>query len=130
MSSLVKITISGEVKTNPEKRYTEDNLAISSFNLDFGLEGQEKLVKVLAFAKMADRIADSVKKGQNVIVEGKLQTITKTEGGVDKKITEINAQGIEIVEKSNGSYQSGAGESNDTSEVSSDDLIGEDEIPF
>ena len=129
MSSLANITISGEVKANPEKRYTEDNLAIASFMMDFGFEGQEKLIKVLAFAKMADRIADSVKKGQNVIVNGKLQTIVKNEGGVDKKITEINAQGIEIVEKSNGSYQSSSS-SAETSEVNSDDLIGEDEIPF
>lgn len=135
--SLTKITISGEVLKNPEKRYTDNNLAICAFPLDFSLEGQqEKQVNVFTIGGLADRICDTVKKGQTVIVEGRLQTTTKTENGTEKKYTEINAQGIEIIEKSSGSYQSSDGSyqsdpiSSPESEVNSEDLIGEEEIPF
>ncbi|OGI00507.1 MAG: hypothetical protein A2Y25_03560 [Candidatus Melainabacteria bacterium GWF2_37_15] len=127
MSSLAKVTVSGQVVKSPEKRFTEGNLAITSFMMDFGFEGQEKLIRVFTIGKLADRIADTIKKGQSVIVDGRLQTTTKNEAGVDKKITEINAQGIEIIEKSSQSYQQDTGGED---EVSSEDLIGEDEIPF
>ncbi len=130
MSSLAKITLSGEVKTSPEKRYTESNLAITTFMMDFGYDNQEKQIKALAFGKIADRVADTVKKGQVVIIDGRLQTSVKNESGVEKKVNEINIQGIEIVgspDRSNTQYQ-GADELE--SEVNRDDLIGEEEIPF
>ncbi len=134
MSSLAKITLSGQVVKNPEKRYTENNLAISSFVMDFGFDGQEKLIRVYAIGKLADRIADTLKKGQDVIVDGRLQTIVKNESGADKKYNEINAQGIEIIEKSPDVYRSEQGNSSsskeEAGEINNEDLIGEDEIPF
>lgn len=125
--SLAKITISGQVVKAPEKRFTEGNLAIASFVLNFGFEGQERLIRVFSIGKLADRINDTVKKGQNVLIEGRLQTSSRTENGVEKKSTEINAQGIEIIEKSDVEYSSGA---SIPEEIPSEDLIGEDEIPF
>lgn len=125
--SLAKITVTGQVVKAPEKRFTESNLAIASFMLNFGQEGQEKLIRVFSVGKLAEKIADTVKKGQSIIVDGRLQTATKTEAGVERKTTEINAQGIEIVEKSDSSYSADMSSSEETN---SDDLIGEEEIPF
>ena len=136
MSSLSKIVITGKVVRNPEKRLTDNNFPITSFTINIGAENEEKLVRVLAFGKLGETTANSVKKDQSVVVEGKLQTATvKTESGVEKKIVEINAQGLEII---GASLQEGSSEETESvandlgflEDTSSDELIGEDEIPF
>jgi len=65
-----------------------------------------------------------------------MQTATvKTESGLEKKIVEINAHGIEIIgvsltQESSASGESGSIDFDFGEESGSDDLIGEDEIPF
>jgi len=136
MSSLSKIVITGKVVRNPEKRFTDNNFPITSFTINIGAENEEKLVRVLAFGKLGETSANSVKKDQSVVVEGKLQTATvKTESGVEKKIVEINAQGLEIIgaslqEGSSDETESGTSDLDFSEDLSSDELIGEDEIPF
>jgi len=137
MSSLSKIVITGKVVRNPEKRFTGNNLPITSFTINLGAENEEKLVRVFAIGKLGETTANTVKKDLNVVVEGKLQTaIVKTESGVEKKIVEINAQGIEVIGASSQQDDSQIVESVTASDIdfsediSADDLIGEDEIPF
>ena len=133
MSSLSKIVITGKVVRNPEKRFTGNNLPITSFTINIGAENEEKLVRVFAVGKLGETADNTVKKDQDIVVEGKLQTATvKTEAGVEKKIVEINAQGIEII----GTSIQQEDTKSDTTDfdfdesVSADELIGEDEIPF
>jgi single-strand DNA-binding protein len=134
--SLSKIVITGKAVRNPEKRFTEGNLAITSFTINIGAENEEKLVRVVSFGKLAETVANSVKKGNSVVVEGKLQTAAvKTESGVEKKIVEISAQGIELIggslqEDSSGSSGLDASDFDFGEDTSTDELIGEDEIPF
>ncbi len=136
--SISKIAITGQVLRNPEKRFTENNVTISSFTVNFGEANEEKIIRVLTFGKLADQIAETVKKGQKVIIEGRLQTnSTKTDSGVDKKFFEIIAQNVEIFDKSSESASLPSDEKDEkedefslSEEIYSDDLIGEDEIPF
>jgi len=136
MSSISKIVVTGKVVRNPEKRFTDNNFPITSFTINIGAENEEKLVRVLAFGKLGETTANSVKKDQSVVVEGKLQTATvKTESGVEKKIVEINAQGLEIIgaslqEGSSEEAESATSDIDFSEDTSSDELIGEDEIPF
>ena len=136
MSSLSKIVVTGKVVRNPEKRFTGNNLPITSFTINIGAENEEKLVRVFAIGKLGETTANSVKKDQSVVVEGKLQTAAvKTESGVEKKIVEINAQGLEIIgaslqEGSSDETESKTSDLDFSEDTSSDELIGEDEIPF
>ena len=135
MSSLSKIVITGKVVRNPEKRFTSNNLPITSFTINIGAENEEKLVRVFAVGKLGETAASTVKKDLSIVVEGKLQTATvKTDSGVEKKIVEINAQGLEVIGASTQSESSEAAESEtsdfDFTEETGDELIGEDEIPF
>jgi single-strand DNA-binding protein len=136
MSSISKIVITGNVVRNPEKRFTSSNLPITSFAINIGTENEEKIVRVFAVGKLGETTADTVKKGQSVVVEGKLQTATvKSEAGVEKKIVEISAQGIETIgassqQSSSEIDESGTDDFDFSEETSSDELIGEDEIPF
>ncbi len=133
--SVSKIVITGKVLRNPEKRFTENNLAIASFTINFGIEDEEKPIRVFSLGKSAERIAEIVKKDQMVVVEGRLQTnAVKTDSGTDKKFFEINAQNVEIMSGQAGSATSTSSRDEDSfnlsDEINNDDLIGEDEIPF
>jgi single stranded DNA-binding protein len=134
MSSLSKIVITGEVTRNPEKRFTENNVTISAFSLNFGTAEDEKLIRVMSFGGLADRVAADVKKGQKVIIEGALQTNTqKTESGEEKKFYEISARNVEVLGQSDGAGAKPYTEKEDEFSLADeigDDLIGEDEIPF
>ncbi len=132
--SISKIVITGQVLRAPEKRFTDNNLAICSFTMNFGYDNEEKVIRVFTMGKVAEKAAETVQKGQTVIVEGRLQTNSvKTDSGTDKKFFEINAQNIEIMGQQAAVSSAPKEEKEEFSladEISSDDLIGEDEIPF
>jgi single-strand DNA-binding protein len=134
--SLSKIVVTGKVVRKPEKRFTGNNLAITSFTINIGADNEEKIVRVFAVGKLAETTEATVQKGSSIIVDGRLQTNTvKTEAGVEKKIVEINAQGIELISASAAQSTSGdsgidASDFDFGEDVNVDDLIGEDEIPF
>ena len=136
MSSLSKIVITGKVVRNPEKRFTGNNLPITTFTINIGEANEEKLVRVFTVGKLAETAGNTIKKDLSVVVEGKLQTGTvKTEAGVEKKIVEINAQGIEIIgatqqQASSDEIESSTSDFDFAEETNADELIGEDEIPF
>ena len=133
--SIAKSVVTGTVYRAPEKRFTQNNIAVSSFVLNLD-ERDEMLVRVISRRQALDAVVDSLDKGAKVLVEGRLQTNTaKMDDGTEKRIYEIDANTIErigeggAVASSSSSYSS-----DDIVKFESDDfaneLIGEDEIPF
>ena len=130
--TLCKAVISGKVVRTPEKRFTGNNIAITSFAINIGTTDEENLVRVVATGATAEKVAESLSKGTVVIIEGRLQTNTvKNTKGEDKKIIEILAQSFDII-SSDQSSKAVATEEEFIfdEEETADDLIGEDEIPF
>src|SRR5271154_2203746 len=87
--SLSKIVVSGRVVRAPEKRFTPNtNVAVTEFTIavespprqDGTVETQP--VKAIAWRDLAERVAQEVKKGDIVAVEGRLQinNFTNSEG--------------------------------------------------
>ena len=110
--SLAKAVVTGTLYRAPEKRFTQNNVAVSAFILNIG-EREEMLLRVVSKRNTLDEIVSSLSKGDRVLVEGRLQTASvKAEDGSERKIFEIEAASIERM---------GEG----SSAVSS-----EDEIPF
>ncbi len=108
--TLAKITVSGTVVKNPEKRFTQNNLAITSFVMDVNPQ-DETLVRVFALGNLADKAADMLKMGDTVLVDGRLQTANaKTTNGKERKIIEINASSVDKIsilsEGGNSGYSS------------------------
>lgn len=134
--SLSKAVITGKVVRSPEKRFTTNNVAITSFVIDINYKNSDEpaLIRIITKGKLAEITADNVQKNKIVIVEGKLQNFTaKTESGAERKSMEIDANSVEIIGEAGKDQVSAV----DTSEsfdfdqdISGDDLIGEDEIPF
>ena len=132
--SLAKAVISGTVYRSPEKRFTSNNVPISAFAMNIS-ETEETLVRVIAKGNLAQTVEETVHKGDRVVVEGRLQNNTvKNEDRTEKRIVEIDAFALEKLAGSSGNG-SAAKNSPDTlvqfgQTDFSDDLIGEDEIPF
>lgn len=131
--SLAKSVVTGTVYRAPEKRFTQNNIAVSAFVLNIG-ERDEILVRVVSRRTALDEVVSSLTKGDRVLVEGRLQTATvKTDDGSEKRIYEIEAATVERMSGGTVSANSDFGteeivkfESDDMS----NELINEDEIPF
>lgn len=132
--SLAKSVVTGIVYRAPEKRFTQNNVAVSAFVLNIG-EREEILLRVVVKRNSLDEVVSSLNKGDRVLVEGKLQTaVVKTDDGGERRIYEIDANAIE---KMGACAMSASSDKFGTEEIvkfESDDfsneLIGEDEIPF
>ena len=133
--SLAKAVISGTVYRAPEMRFTSNDVPISAFAMNIS-ETEETLVRVLAKGNLAKTVEDTVQKGDRIVVEGRLQNNTvKSEDGSEKRIVEIDAFAIEKLAGSSTNVSSSTPKSPDSlvqfgQDDFSDDLIGEDEIPF
>ena len=129
-----KSVVTGTVYRAPEKRFTQNNVAVSAFVLNIG-EREETLIRVLSKRNALDEIVSSLTKGERVLVEGRLQTAAvKMDDGSEKRIYEIDANTIEILgegasvpaNQKFGTEEIVKFESDDMS----NELINEDEIPF
>ena len=136
--SLAKSVVTGTVYRQPEKRFSQNNVAVSAFVLNID-DRNEMLLRIISKRNSLDEVVSSLSKGDKVLVEGRLQTATvKMDDGSDKRIYEIDANSIEKISgESSSSTQSSSNSKFGTEEIvkfESDDfsneLIGEDEIPF
>ncbi len=130
--SIAKAVVTGTVYRAPEKRFTQNNVAVSAFVLDMG-DREEMLIRVISKRQILDEIVDTLNKGDRVLVEGRLQTaVVKMDDGSEKRIYEIDATTIEKMgETSSSSAKFGTEEIvKFESDDLSNELIGEDEIPF
>ena len=135
--SLARATISGTVYRAPEKRFTSNNVPITAFTININPD-DETLIRVIAFGNLADSMVNSIRKGDVVVVEGRLQNNTvKDEAGNEKRIVEIDASSFEKISSGSNSTSSGSsnfGESEQIVKFGADEfsesLIGDEEIPF
>src|SRR3990167_6938727 len=83
MFSLNRAQIVGNVTRDPEMRYTPNGQAVCSFGVasnrrwkdkDGNLQEQTEFHNVVAWAKLAELMAQLVHKGSKLYVEGRLQT--------------------------------------------------------
>jgi len=132
--SLAKAVITGIVYRAPEKRFTSNNIPVTTFTMNIS-DTEESLIRVIAKGKLAETTVDALSKGDRVLVEGRLQNDTiKNEDGSEKRIVEIDAISIETI---SGGVPVGVASERSDSLVQfgeqpdfADELIGEDEIPF
>ena len=132
--SIAKAVVTGTVYRSPEKRFTQNNVAVSAFVLNIG-EREETLIRIISKKNNLDEVVASIDKGERVLVEGRLQTATvKMDDGSEKRIYEIDAN---LIEKLGEGAMAPSNANFATEEIvkfESDDfsneLIGEDEIPF
>ena len=134
--SLAKAVVTGSVFRAPEKRFTQNNVPVSSFVLNIG-DREEMLIRVVVRRAALDEVVSEISKDERVLVEGRLQiTTVKNDSGAERRIFEINANAIEkmggAAPASSSAKSSDSGEDivKFSQDEFSDELIGEEEIPF
>ncbi len=125
--SLAKAVVTGTVFRTPEKRFTQNNIAIYGLTLNIG-EQEETLIRVISKRKALEGILDTVRQGDRILVDGRLQVATsKYTDGTDKKYFEIDASNIEVMQ-TGGNIPAPTGIQE--SVVEPDVVDDDDEIPF
>lgn len=132
--ALAKAVVTGSVFRAPEKRFTQNNVPVSSFVLNIG-EREEMLLRVIVKRTALDEVVSAISKDDRVLVEGRLQiTTVKSDTGVERRIFEIDANAIEMMGAGAPVAVSASSSNSDivkfSNEEFADELIGEDEIPF
>jgi len=112
--SVNKVILVGRLGKDPETRYMTNGEAVTNFSIatsenwkDKSGEKQEKTEwhNCVAYRKLAEIIAEYVRKGSQIYVEGKLQTRKwQTKEGQDRYTTEIIVNEMQMLgSKSGGS---------------------------
>lgn len=130
--ALAKAVVTGTVFRAPEKRFTQNNVPVSSFVLNIG-EREEMLIRVMVRRTALDEVVSTISKDDRILVEGRLQiTTVKSDNGTERRIFEIDAN---TIEQMGASASISVSSSNSdivkfSNEEFADELIGADEIPF
>ena len=87
--ALAKAVVTGIVYRAPEKRFTQNNVPVSSFVLNIG-DREEMLIRVVSRRTALDEVVSAITKDEKVLVEGRLQiTTVKNDSGAERRIFEI-----------------------------------------
>ena len=107
MSSVNKVILIGRLGKDPETRYMTNGEAVTNFSIatsetwkDKSGDKQEKTEwhNITAYRKLAEIIAQYVKKGSLIYIEGKLQTRKwQDKEGKDRYTTEIIADQMQML---------------------------------
>ncbi len=102
--SLARVTVSGVLTSQPEKRFTNNNVAVTSFTISVdnagfngrGDEGDATLgVKITCWRNLAESVPEQLNQGDTVVVEGKLMMNQyQTPEGVTVRQYEVEASAL------------------------------------
>ena len=110
-----KIVLLGRLVADPECRYTQQGKCVAGFKLAVnrpfkGADGKNEadFIPVVLWDKTAEVVANNVKKGQRLLVEGRLQIRTyDAQDGSKRWVTEVVGSSIEFIEKKEESSSGG-----------------------
>jgi single-strand DNA-binding protein len=110
------VVLVGRLTRDPELRYTPNGIAVANFNIavnrpfkDQNGENQADFINGVVWRKQAENLANYMKKGNQIGIDGRIQT--RTYEGQDGKtvyVTEVLAESIQFLE-SKGSSQGSQG---------------------
>jgi single-strand DNA-binding protein len=103
------VFISGRIGHDSELRYTAQGLAVTNFSLAYqkykkGAPASTYWFKIVVFGKLAESCAYFLKKGNEILVQGELQTRNfMTNQSEEKVMTEIIADQLKFIAVSSNS---------------------------
>ncbi|MCB9805988.1 single-stranded DNA-binding protein [Candidatus Nomurabacteria bacterium] len=143
---LNKALIIGNLTRDPEQRALPSGIAVTSFSVATNRVWNDKDGKrqesadyhnIVVFGRQAETCAQYLKKGQNVLVEGRIQTRSWEQNGEKKYRTEIVADRVQFGPKAGGSGSGSQSDAEAPQQSSSDneieypqDEINPEDIPF
>lgn len=105
MANLNRIILVGRLASDPEARVTVDGLPVAKFRLAVnrplgGGNSGTDLIDVVAWRRLAEICGEYLKKGQLVLVEGRIQNRSfEDQMGQKRWVTEVVAKNMTMLEK-------------------------------
>ena len=103
MANLNRIILVGRPTADPESRTTLDGIPMTRFRLAMdrpGIGNETDFVDIVAWRKAAEACSGYVKKGQIVLVEGRIQNRSfEDPSGQRRWVTEVVARNVQLLEK-------------------------------
>ena len=144
--SVNKVILVGNVGRDPETRYLDRNVAVSSFSMattergytmQNGTQVPERTEwhNIVAWRGLAELAEKYIRKGSQLYVEGKLQTRSWEKDGIKRYTTEVVAETIQLLgkrERQEDQQQNpvSVSESNVVSDSAAADSGSEGDLPF
>lgn len=105
------IVLIGRLTADPEIRYTPSNVPVTTFTIAVnrsyvkqGAERQTDFIDIVAWRSSAEFVCKYFKKGQQIAVQGSLQTRSYTDNqGNKRKAYEVIADNVHFVDSKQGS---------------------------
>jgi single-strand DNA-binding protein len=129
------IQLIGRLTRDPDLRYTPNGVAVANFDLavDRDVKNQQgeketDFIRIVCWQKQAEVVANYLKKGRLVAVEGRLQIRNyETQDGQKRKAAEVVSSRVQFLEKA----QNDKGSSHNTGNAGQpEDSIDLDDMPF
>ncbi|HEX7115662.1 MAG TPA: single-stranded DNA-binding protein [Steroidobacter sp.] len=136
MSDLNRVMLIGRLGADPDIRYTPSGKPVANMRIatseSWKKDGEKQIRtewhSVVAFDKLAEIIAEYLRKGSQVFIEGKLQTRKwQDKEGKDRYTTEIIAQSMQMLGGRQGGERPARRENAPASDVPDE---FSDDIPF
>lgn len=104
MSDINRIFLTGRLVADPEIKYTPSGSEVAQFriavNRNYKAKGSEQwqeetfFITIIAWNRLAEKVEKTFKKGQSVMVEGRLRIRDYEVDGVKKWMTEVIANDL------------------------------------
>jgi len=136
MANLNRIILVGRLTSDPEARFTVDGTPMTKFRMAVdrfqkeGLPPSADFIDIVSWRRLAEVCGQYLKKGQLVLVEGRIQIRSfNDESGQRKWATEVVARNMQMLEKAKTAQPSSV--SPDENQGTEEDIPEpEDDLPF
>ena len=114
----------GRMTRDPELRYTSSGKAYANFTLAVQKTKDEaEFIDCVAWEKAAENIAEYFRKGNRILVQGRLSVSSYEQNGEKRKSTKVQVFSFEFIDSKN----SGNSQNNNRNRYDSDE---DEEFPF
>ena len=97
----------GRLTRDPELKYTSNGKAYTTFTLAVQRTKDEaEFIDCVAWEKTAETIAEYFRKGNRILVQGRLNVSTYEQNGENRKMTRVMVYSFEFVESANATKNS------------------------
>ena len=139
------VILMGRMTRDPELKYTSGGKAFANFSLAVQKNKDEvEFIDCTVWEKTAETIAEYFRKGNRILVQGRLSVSSYEQNGEKRRATRVVVNSFEFVESAGNSSNSGGYQQhqpfknnnskppvqNETFENDNDDMDDDEEFPF
>ena len=112
------VVVSGRMTRDPELKYTSGGKAYTTFTLAVQKTKDEaEFIDCVAWEKTAETIAEYFRKGNRILINGKIVTSTYESNGEKRKSVKVQAFSFEFIDSKN----SGIGQNSNRNDYDDDE---------